>query len=156
MGLDTISAAVAAHYAAGAGQISANKSQALEKRRKEMERRGTIIMLSGGALIVLMVLFVLIASGSSLDFASFGIVARLVLAIGLLTTISGIGVGIYPRLTKESDEIPRNTTDLESTNPSFTSLPSASNFEPVPSVIEHTTRTLEPLAKKERITAETK
>jgi len=128
----------------------------MEKRRKEMERRGTIMMLSGGALIVLLVLFFLVASAFGLDFRSFGIVARLVLAIGLLTAISGIGVGIYPRLIKESDEIPRNTTDLESTNPSITGLPSASNFEPVPSIIEHTTRTLEPLAKNERITAETK
>ena len=116
MGLETVSAAVAEHH-----RTDGSASQSLEKRKKEMGRRGTIMMLYGGALIVLLLIVFLIAAGLhqsfGWDIGAFGLFAPWVVAIGMILVVSGIGVGIYPHLTKEEGkEPPRNTADLESTN----------------------------------------
>ena len=154
MDVQIVQSAVAEHFSQG----STNEfiaAKLTESRRKELERRGTIMMLGGGALIVLLVVGFLIAVGLSrvfgFDVNALGLIAPWIIAVGLILMIIGIGIGVYPRLAKDSsrkkpDELiePKAKLIIEST------------VEPIPSVTEHTTRELEPVPRNEkRVTAET-
>jgi hypothetical protein len=156
MDVKTVQAAVAEHLSqrdpksALAGDI--NRS---ENRRKELERRGTIVMLSGVSLMVFLVVGFLIAIGLSrvvdIDINSLGIIAPWIIAVGLILMVTGIGIGVYPRLAKEPS---RSTPDslMEPTPKLITD----SSIESLPSITEHTTRKLETVSRpKKRITAET-
>ena len=155
MDVQQVQSAVAEHFSQRDMNVIQNTND-VEGRRKELERRGTILMLSGGALMVSLVVGFLIALGLSrvfnFDVNSLGVIAPWIIAVGLILMVIGIGIGIYPRLAKESSA-PINNKLSEPTS----KLLPESDIEPIPSVTEHTTRKLETVARpKKRVTAETR
>ena len=76
-----------------------------KQRQKELGRRGTIVMLGGAALLILTMVCFLITLGLGqvfgFDPGFFGLILPWVVAISMTTMITGIGIGVYPRLKKE-------------------------------------------------------
>ena len=157
MDVQIIQTAVAEHLSQRGADESLT-AKMIENRRKELERRGTLIMLSGSSLMVLLVVAFLIAVGFGrvfgFDLHPLGLIAPWIIALGLILMVTGIAIGIYPRLAKPSmlyspDRVIPSVPDPAS------KMIVESVVEPIPSVTEHTTRKLEPVPRNEkRITAE--
>jgi hypothetical protein len=154
MDVQTVQTAVAEHFSQR-DTDSLQTENNIGDRTKELERRAIILMLSGGALMLLMVIGFLIALGLSrilhFDIKSFGVVAPWIVAVALILMGIAIGIGVYSKFANESRAAKNNKLQESKSR-----VLSESTIEPIQSVTEHTTRKLEtvPGAKK-RVTAET-
>jgi hypothetical protein len=153
MDLQAISQAVLAHLSAtGAGE--ADKTDATS-RQKNLNRWGIITGLTGVLMFLLLVVSFLFATalsrllGTSTN--AFEFIAPWVVGSAFLLVITGLGLVSYPRLI---EALAKPQPDQPAPPQAETAqLPPAREFEPMPSVTEHTTHVLEShLVPKRRVT----
>jgi hypothetical protein len=142
IGLQMISQAVAKHLSTADSAESPVESEANKQRRMyTLVRLGIVAFFVGMALMVMGKQFP--------DHDWIGPIGVLVLLLGAFVATYGV-LSLLRQITSPSRKPPQ-PADLPQADP--TALPSANPLELIPSITEHTTRTLEPsLRDKQRVT----